>query len=321
MVSFKLTKSDSKEENLVPDLPLPPENLVYNHVSQYAKAQWGQAIWELIQVLVLYYILDSICSWYLTFLYALVRVKMFIIFHDLAHQNFFPNQTANTVVGTLLGSTLLMSYTAWQRDHNYHHKHSNNLDRKQLSQTAPWTLEQYQKSPRWVQLSYSTVYSRFGILVLAPTFFFYFLHRFLGRWYENLLSLIYFGTLTYIGGLETITFDLGAGFFSGLFGVFLFHLQHTFPGVKRKRTAEWSYYENGMRYSSFLQLPRFLKYFTFGIEYHHIHHLNAKVPGYRLQECHEAAGDLFAGVPRVTLWDGFKSLSLSLYDEKQNKFL
>jgi hypothetical protein len=39
--------------------------------------------------------------------------------------------------------------------------------------------------------------------------------------------------------------------------------------------------------SSFIQIPYLLKYFTMGIEYHHIHHTNAKIPGYNLQQYHE----------------------------------
>ena len=50
-----------------------------------------------------------------------------------------------------------------------------------------------------------------------------------------------------------------------------------------------------------LQVGWPLSFFTLGIEYHHIHHLNPRVPAYRLQDCHNAAKHLFQLVPRVTL--------------------
>ena len=50
-----------------------------------------------------------------------------------------------------------------------------------------------------------------------------------------------------------------------------------------------------------LQVGWPLSFFTLGIEYHHIHHLNPGVPAYRLQDCHNAAKHLFQLVPRVTL--------------------
>ena len=39
--------------------------------------------------------------------------------------------------------------------------------------------------------------------------------------------------------------------------------------------------------SSFIQIPFWLKYFTDGIEYHYIHHINSKIPNYNLHAYHE----------------------------------
>ena len=49
------------------------------------------------------------------------------------------------------------------------------------------------------------------------------------------------------------------------------------------------YFENGLKGASYIKVPWFFRFFTFGIEYHHIHHLNARIPGYYLQECHDQA--------------------------------
>jgi len=314
-------EADNRYSNAVLYPDLPPEGDVYRHVSRYVTPSWTRATWELLQAFVIHFVFLWIHNWYLLPLMALIRMKIFVIFHDLAHSNFYPSTKANQIVGNVVGSTLLVSHYAWQRDHNYHHKHSNNLERKQYSQTAPWTVQQYQKAPIWIQWLYSILYSPLGVLFLAPFFFFYILQRFVGKWYEQALTCLYFALLYYWGGWAKVLFDIGTGFFAGLLGVFLFHVQHTFPGSKRRRPPRWSYYENGMRSSSFLQLPVFLKYFTFGIEYHHIHHLNAKVPGYRLQECHEAAGDLFKDVPRISLLQAVQTLKYSLWDEQNEQYI
>ena len=42
------------------------------------------------------------------------------------------------------------------------------------------------------------------------------------------------------------------------------------------------YFENGLKGASYIKVPWFFRFFTFGIEYHHIHHLNARIPGYYL---------------------------------------
>ena len=108
-------------------------------------------------------------------------------------------------------------------------------------------------------------------------------------------------------------------------GTFLFHAQHTFPGAVRSRghtaTAR-GYYDNAMRGSTRFLLPDWLAFFTAGIEYHHIHHLNTRVPCYRLRECQEAAPQgIWAGVPEATFGSAWRDLDLVLYDEQQGRLI
>ena len=51
-----------------------------------------------------------------------------------------------------------------------------------------------------------------------------------------------------------------------------------------KKCEEWKQKDSGIHGSSFIQIPFFFKYFFMGIEYHHIHHMNSKIPGYNLQK-------------------------------------
>jgi hypothetical protein len=39
--------------------------------------------------------------------------------------------------------------------------------------------------------------------------------------------------------------------------------------------------------STFLYVPYVFRPFTYGIEYHHIHHYNSNVPSYMINICHE----------------------------------
>ena len=103
-------------------------------------------------------------------------------------------------------------------------------------------------------------------------------------------------------------------------GYLLFHAQHTFHGAYKRRDLAFDEYQAAMLGSSFLQIPNLLKFFTLGIEYHHIHHLNTRVPCYRLQECHETGLKHFKSVPRLSMLDLVRSLPLSLYDEAKREF-
>ena len=56
--------------------------------------------------------------------------------------------------------------------------------------------------------------------------------------------------------------------------------------------------------------------------YHHIHHLNARVPGYNLQRCHEEAdARLWRGIPRLGGREMLRSLSYTLWDEELKMFV
>jgi omega-6 fatty acid desaturase (delta-12 desaturase) len=72
--------------------------------------------------------------------------------------------------------------------------------------------------------------------------------------------------------------------------------------------------------SSYLRLPKVLQWFTGNIGLHHVHHLNPRVPNYRLQECVDAIPDL-SEVPRMSLWQGLKALPYVLWDERHQKMV
>jgi omega-6 fatty acid desaturase (delta-12 desaturase) len=61
-----------------------------------------------------------------------------------------------------------------------------------------------------------------------------------------------------------------------------------------------------------------------GIEYHHIHHMNAKIPGYNLQKYHEdvvMSSNIFDTIVTLSMYECYCNLWLVLYDEKQNKYI
>ena len=111
---------------------------------------------------------------------------------------------------------------------------------------------------------------------------------------------------------------------SSFIGVFLFHNQHTFNPSYVVNNENWNMKNSGLLGSSFIQIPYLLKYFTGGIEYHHIHHINAKIPGYNLQKYHEeviSKSNLFDNIVKLSISDCYNNLKLRLYSEKKNKYI
>ena len=61
-----------------------------------------------------------------------------------------------------------------------------------------------------------------------------------------------------------------------------------------------------------------------GIEYHHIHHMNAKIPGYNLQKYHEevvSKSNMFDNVVKLSMTDCYNNLWLVLYDEEKKRYI
>jgi omega-6 fatty acid desaturase (delta-12 desaturase) len=67
-------------------------------------------------------------------------------------------------------------------------------------------------------------------------------------------------------------------------GSYLFYAQHNFPGVQFAGTNDWAYERAAMESSSFMEMPALMSWLMGNIGYHHIHHLNARIPFYRLPE-------------------------------------
>ena len=93
-------------------------------------------------------------------------------------------------------------------------------------------------------------------------------------------------------------------------GILLFTVQHNF---------EHSYASgNG---TSLLILPRWLNWVTADIGYHHVHHLSATIPNYRLVACHNEYRHLFPTVTRVKLSEVYGALKCILWDKRARRII
>jgi acyl-lipid omega-6 desaturase (Delta-12 desaturase) len=296
---------------------------VYQHISKYAKAEWGPALfhatttilafvgvlWAMTAVPRLPESLQFVASTALVLLLSGVTLRVFMIFHDCAHRNFFPTHTANYLYCMITTGAVLTPYTGWQRGHDYHHRVSNNDSKKQYSQTAPWSMSTYQAAPTWQKIAYALIYGKYTLITTTPVVYFWVGQRFMSTVVENCILVAYWFAIYKFGIFKLVAIAMCV---SCVCGLYLFHVQHTFDGSYHAPNDKYDTFINGMEGSSLLVVPKWLRYFTNRIEYHHIHHLNAHVPSYRLKECHEAAGDLFKTVPRLTMRDAFNTVTHSL---------
>ena len=106
--------------------------------------------------------------------------------------------------------------------------------------------------------------------------------------------------------------------------LFTFHNQHTYNPSYVITNGKWTQRDSGLLGSSYLLYPNWLKYFTMGIDYHHIHHMNAKIPGYNLHKYHEevvSKSNMFDNVVKLSMTDCYNNLWLVLYDEDKKRYI
>ena len=104
-------------------------------------------------------------------------------------------------------------------------------------------------------------------------------------------------------------------------GMVLFTVQHNFEHAYASETRDWNADVGTLEGTSYMTFPRWLHWFTADIGYHHVHHISAAIPNYRLRDCHEANEDLFAGVKRIGLRELPFALSFILWDRRARRLI
>jgi acyl-lipid omega-6 desaturase (Delta-12 desaturase) len=104
-------------------------------------------------------------------------------------------------------------------------------------------------------------------------------------------------------------------------GIVLFTVQHNFEHSYASDNAHWDRDAGAIDGTSFLVLPKWLNWFTVNIGYHHIHHLSASIPNYRLVACHNEYQHLFSSVTRVRLSEVLGALKCILWDTRAQRII
>jgi omega-6 fatty acid desaturase (delta-12 desaturase) len=108
---------------------------------------------------------------------------------------------------------------------------------------------------------------------------------------------------------------------AGGIGIVLFTVQHNFEHAYASSDEHWDYDTGAIEGTSYLALPHWLNWFTVNIGYHHIHHLSANIPNYRLVDCHAEYEHLFADVTRVKLSQVRGALKCILWDRHARRII
>jgi len=275
---------------------------------------------------------------------AALTNRTFVIFHDCCHESYTPNKQLNYVLSHITGMLVLTSPN-WILDHHTHHLTNGNIENKQhyfFNETIIFTKNQFLSKTKIQQLIYRVYKNPLIFFSVVPIIYFGVFQQFIyiikkyrhpttftqsllritfNHILNNILSFIYIFKLYEYGLLMHYICWISL---SSALSFMIFHNQHSFNPSYVVNDTEWTKRNSGLSGSSFIQLPKYLKYFYMGIEYHHIHHMNAKIPGYNLQSFHEevlSKSNMFDTIVKLSMADCYNNLWLVLYDEDKKKYI
>lgn len=301
-----------------------PIHELQTYCKQYAKPNTFQAYVSFVNTILVealaircIYSQFSILGW---ILHTVNILRVFVQFHDMAHYSFFQTIEQNQFFGELLGFYMMYPFQAWRDGHNHHHHHFGILGGEDVSQTILFTKQDYERFP---------LLHRIGIRIIRePIVFFPFTIPFLwtfGTLIQYIMQYPWYHKIV-LTKIVSMAFycmfapkEMWISYYIAIsIGGVLFHLQHSVNTPYRKREGKWKREEASLVGSTYLQIPPVLSFFTNGIEYHHIHHLNPMVPSYAIGKCHHSyEGDWSElGVCFVDGELAFKSLENVMYDEE-----
>lgn len=225
---------------------------------------------------------------------GLLVLRLFVIYHDHQHQAILPRSRLAAALMKIVGLFCLSPTSIWTSSHNHHHHHNSKLRGSNIGSFPVMTKERFLDSTRMEQRLYLFMRHPLTILFGYPIIFLYgmcfypFFDKPRAHWDCFLASLIHiFMGIAFVfifGWTGLFLTQTLPALIAGALGSYLFYAQHNFPTVSFHDRAGWTYEKAALESSSYLRTGRLMAWFTGNIGYHHIHHLNARIPFYRLPE-------------------------------------
>jgi omega-6 fatty acid desaturase (delta-12 desaturase) len=285
-----------------------------------------------------------------TFLLSLFMLRGFVLMHDCGHGSLFRTRSLNRTSGFLLGVLAGIPQQVWAENHRYHHITNGNWSKYRgplnvacvtdylamdararrryryardilMAPVAGCLYFLVHPRVRWLRASSLLLRRRLGLTAshessagaLLP--YCATASQYRHMTWNNLMLFAAWALMAWaVGPLLFFACYLVSGSLAGGYGLILFTVQHNFEHAYASADPGWDRDEAALHGTSFLVLPRWLNWITADAAYHHVHHLCAGVPNYRLAACHNDHELLFSSVRRIGLFEIPAALKHILWD-------
>jgi omega-6 fatty acid desaturase (delta-12 desaturase) len=263
---------------------------------------------------------------------GLLIVRLFIFYHDYLHGAVFRGSRPGKVVMWLVGAYVQVPPSVWKETHDYHHQNNAKLLGSAIGSYPVVTIGMWKSMSALQRRAYAVVRNPITMALGHVTLFV------LGmclsalrrdpkkHWQAPLVLALWWSVLVVLGwavGWENALFVyLVPGAMASALGAYLFYAQHNFPDTQLRERRQWDYNHAALHCSSMFEMSPLMHWFTGNIGYHHVHHLNHRIPFYRLPEA-------MAGMPELqepsrTSWhprDVLGCLRLALWDLERERMV
>ena len=263
---------------------------------------------------------------------AMLLSRCFIIFHDYQHHTILPKSPFAKFLFTIFGVYMITPPNIWKRSHDHHHNHNAKLFSVSIGSFPIMTKQKFMEASKMDRFIYLSVRHPLNMFFAYFTTFMYgiciqsFLSNPRKHWDSLAVLIIHFSFAIFLivnfGWLTWLLTFFLPFFLSHMLGSYLFYAQHNFPEVVFRNNVEWSYSNAALESSSYMAMNPILEWITANIGYHHIHHLNSRIPFYRLPEAMAKIPELQkVNITTLKPRDIIACLRLKLWDPDLNKMI
>jgi omega-6 fatty acid desaturase (delta-12 desaturase) len=267
--------------------------------------------------------------WPAGIVFAFSAVRLYVLQHDTGHHSLFETRAQNELAGHVLSPFTFAPFEVMKQNHNLHHANVGNLEHRETGEIHTMTVEEWNRAGLLERVLYRLYRNPFVLVPLGAAFTYFVRYR----WPKNTVEFGVFPVLLHniaiiallyglylLAGTEGLWIWLGFSFLGGMIGVFLVYLQHNFEDTYWDRRPDLDPRDAALQGSSCLDFGWFFDFAVANITLHDIHHYNARIPCYRLRQCHHNMPEHMA-LRRIKFREAIRALGLKLWDEKQKRLV
>jgi omega-6 fatty acid desaturase (delta-12 desaturase) len=313
-------------------------------VKKYQQPNTRIAVWQMLTsylpFLGLWILMYFSLNWHygitlvLAVIAAFFLVRIFIIQHDCGHQSFLKSKTLNQLFGYFSSIFSSIPYNYWAKVHNAHHGHNRQMEHRGLGDIDFLTIEEYKKLSKWGKFKYRIFRNPFVLFGIAPIVYLTILNRYpffkvknwgklqLPQFLNNLiLAIIYVLLAMVLGWQKFLLVHLPVLFIFGIIAFWFFYVQHQHEKNYNEWRENWDFVLASVLGSTYYKLPKIFQWFSGNIGFHHIHHLNSRIPNYYLEKCAKENPVLSQFTTTLTFTESLKLMRHKLWDQGQHRMI